>query len=130
MSGVPFILVCDDTKNIAMSLVFILQSAGYRSQAVSTAMDCVSVARRERPNLIIMDIMMPGMDGAMASELMKESPELATIPVILLSAMPEDEVQEKAQSSGAAGYLLKPFKKDTILQLIRKFVPAAPPAKA
>ena len=130
MSGLPFILVCDDTKNIATSIVFILQSGGYRAQAVSAAMDCVAVARKDRPALIIMDIMMPGMDGAMASELMKENPELASIPIILLSAMPEDEVQEKAQASGAAGYLLKPFKKDTLLGIVRKFVPSAPPKEA
>lgn len=119
----PFVLVCDDTRNIADAVVFTLQRAGYRAQAAYAALDCVAVARWDRPALILMDIMMPGMDGAMASELMKSYPELEGIPVLLLSAMPEADLRVRAQESGAVGYLCKPFKKEVLLETVRSWVP-------
>ena len=136
MSNAPLILVCDDTKNIAQSIVFMLQGAGYRAEWAPDAMTCVGRARKERPALILMDIMMPGMDGAMASELMGQYPELEGIPVVLLSAMPEDEVRAKAHEAGAVDFLCKPFKKDTLLGTVRRWAPdpvsstSTPPAVA
>lgn len=118
MATKPFVLVCDDTRAIAQSIVFMLQGAGYRAQAVECALDCVAVARKDTPDLIIMDIMMPGMDGATASGLMKDVPEIEGVPVVLLSAMPEDQVQIRAEDAGAAGYLLKPYRKDALLQTV------------
>jgi two-component system alkaline phosphatase synthesis response regulator PhoP len=114
----PFVLVCDDTRAIAQSIVFMLQGAGYRAQAVECALDCVAVARKDTPDLIIMDIMMPGMDGATASGLMKDVPEIEGVPVVLLSAMPEDHVKVRAEDAGAAGYLLKPYRKDVLLKTV------------
>jgi CheY-like chemotaxis protein len=132
MNQPPLILVCDDMKNIAQSIIFILQGAGYRAQWAPAALECLHMARKERPGLILMDIMMPGMDGAMASELMGQNPELEGIPVVLLSAMPEDEVRAKAHEAGAVDFLCKPFKKDTLLATIRRWAPdpSVPPAVA
>ena len=136
MNQPPLILVCDDTKNIAQSIVYLLQGAGYRAQWAAAALECVHMARKDQPCLILMDIMMPGMDGAMASELMGQYPELSGIPVVLLSAMPEDEVRAKAHDAGAVDFLCKPFKKDTLLGTVRRWAPdpiptsSAPPAVA
>ena len=124
MSQTPMILVCDDNKNIANSVVIMLQAGGYRATAVNNAMDAVSTARKEHPALLIIDIMMPGMDGAMASDLMRDNAELANMPIILLSAMPEEEVRAKAEEAGVAGYLTKPFKKDQLLAIAAKFAKA------
>ncbi|HZF00195.1 MAG TPA: response regulator [Planctomycetota bacterium] len=118
MNTKPFVLVCDDTRAIAHSIVFMLQNAGYRAQAVNSALDCVAVARRDTPALIIMDIMMPGMDGATASGLMQDVPEIEGVPVLLLSAMPEDQVKVRAEDAGACGYLLKPYRKDVLLKTV------------
>ena len=119
MDTKPFVLVCDDTRAIANAIVFMLQGAGYRAQAVDAALDCVALARKDTPDLIIMDIMMPGMDGATATGLMKDVPEIDGIPVILLSAMPEDQVRICAEDAGAAGFLLKPYRKETLLNVVR-----------
>lgn len=120
MENKPFILVCDDTRAIRESLVVILNHAGYRSAGVDSALDCVAVARRDHPDMIIMDIMMPGMDGATASGLMKDAPEIAGIPVVLLSAMPEEQVKIKAEDAGAMGYLLKPYRKNVLLECVER----------
>jgi CheY-like chemotaxis protein len=129
MSDAPLVLVCDDTRPIAASIVLLLQSAGYRAQPSGDALDAVSIARKDRPALILMDIMMPGLDGATASELMREYPELEGIPIVLLSAMPEEEVRTRAQACGAVGYLLKPFRKGGLLETVRRWVPDPLPAK-
>ena len=120
MDNKPFILVCDDTRAIRESLVVILNHAGYRAVGVDSALDCVSVARRDHPDMIIMDIMMPGMDGATASGLMKDAPEISGIPVVLLSAMPEDQVKVRAEDAGAMGYLLKPYRKNVLLECVER----------
>jgi CheY-like chemotaxis protein len=122
MEKKPFVLVCDDTRAIRESLVVILSHAGYRAVGVDSALDCVAVARKEHPDMIIMDIMMPGMDGATASGLMKDVPEIAGIPVVLLSAMPEDQVKVRAEDAGAAGYLLKPYRKSVLLQCVERCI--------
>ena len=119
----PFILVCDDTKNIAQSILLMLQAEGYRALAAVSALECVAMARKEKPSLILMDIMMPGMDGAMACEAMRDHEELSGIPIVLLSAMPEDEVRARAEECGAKGYLTKPFSKRSLLEGVGKHVP-------
>ena len=120
MENKPFILVCDDSRAIRESLVVILNHAGYRASGVDSALDCVSVARKEHPDMIIMDIMMPGMDGATASGLMKDAPEIAGIPVVLLSAMPEEQVKIRAEDAGVAGYMLKPYRKNVLLECVER----------
>ena len=127
METKPFILVCDDNRAIRESLVVILNHAGYRALAVENALDCVAMARRGRPDMIIMDIMMPGMDGATASGLLKDVPEIQGTPVVLLSAMPEDLVRAKAEEAGAEDYLLKPYRKETLLQCVKRCVSDALP---
>ena len=122
METKPFVLICDDNRAIANALVYMLQNAGYRAQAVNAALDCVAIARKDTPALIIMDIMMPGMDGATASGLMKDVPEIEGVPVLLLSAMAEDQVQIRAEEAGAAGYLLKPYRKDVLLEVVRRCI--------
>lgn len=119
----PFVLVCDDNDAIGKSIVFFLQRAGYRAQAVTSALDCVAVARQDPPDLIVMDIMMPGMDGATASGLMRELPGIADVPIVFLSAMSEEQVKGRALDVGAADYLLKPFRKNLLLEVIQRCIP-------
>ena len=116
----PLILVCDDTANIAQLISYHLQAEGYKVHLTSTALEAFSLARKEPPSLILMDVMMPGMDGAMASELMHDAPGLGGVPVVLVSAMPEDELRDRAQACGVQGYLTKPFTKQTLLDTVRK----------
>lgn len=128
MSQPPFILVCDDNQPIARSIVFLLERAGYRAQAVSSVLDCVAVARQTPPSLILMDVMMPGMDGATATELMKDIPGVESVPIVLVSALPEALLKERAREAGAADYLPKPFRKDRLLDVVHCCTAAPAPA--
>jgi CheY-like chemotaxis protein len=129
MSQPPLILVCDDSQNIARLIEVVLQGCGYRVQVVHSALDAVAAARQEAPALLIMDIMMPGMDGATASDHMRYHAELSGIPIVLLSAMTEEEVRSKAEATGAAGWLTKPFKKAMLLGMAARIV-GAPAVRA
>ena len=129
METKPLILVCDDNKSISQLIVFVLQKAGYRSQAVGTALDCVALARRSKPDVILMDIVMPGMDGATASGLMKDIPELVGTPIVLLSAMPQEQVKDRLEDTDVKGYLTKPFRIGDVLDLVKHCLSLRPALK-
>ncbi|HYF00447.1 MAG TPA: response regulator [Planctomycetota bacterium] len=127
MCPAPAILVCDDSRSILQAVSMILRLAGYRVLETSDAIEAVGLARREHPAVILMDVMMPGLSGDVAAGVLHDEPDLSTIPVVLLSALPEDELREHVRSTGAAGYITKPFRKDDLLKCISRW---APPAKA
>jgi two-component system cell cycle response regulator DivK len=129
MTTKPLILVCDDNRAISQLLVFVLERSGYRAHAVASALDCVAAARRDRPDLILMDIMMPGMDGATASGLMKDVPELQGVSILLLSAMSRDQIQERMNDANVNGFLQKPFRMEDLLELVRNSLPLPEPLK-
>lgn len=124
------ILVVDDNMAIANVVAHTLAQGGYAVETADSAMDAVAVARRERPDLILMDIMMPGLEGSVASGLMKESDELRDIPIVLMSAMSEEEIRIRAADAGAAGILAKPFRKDRLIEVVRRCLCLAASAAA
>jgi len=125
MTRKPYILICDDNKPIGKSILLLLETAGYRGVAVHSALDCVAVARQSPPDLILMDIMMPGMDGATAADLMRDVPGINHVPIVFLSAMPEEEVRKRALEVEAADYLLKPFTKSRLLDVVQRTIGTA-----
>jgi DNA-binding response OmpR family regulator len=117
----PKILVIDDEKGIAMALRFTLQGAGY---IVISAVDGVSGMEKafsELPDAILLDLVLPKLNGFLVLEGLKQNEETRTIPVIVLSARADEEDIRKARSLGASEYLVKPVKSAELLQLI-KFV--------
>ena len=82
--------------------------------------EALEVARRERPGLVIMDAMMPKMDGFTALRLLKQEPATSAIPVIMLTANPHKFSREEAESSGATVFLTKPFSPTQLLEEIRR----------
>jgi len=118
------VLIIDDDPVFARLLEVDLQVAGY---AVSTARDGykgIEAARKGRPDLIIMDIMMPGMDGHKTSELLKKSHLTADIPIIYVTAKDGLLDEELAMELGADFFLKKPYEPDVLLSHIRKSLQA------
>jgi CheY-like chemotaxis protein len=119
MNETPLILVVDDDPRIAAAIGLALRSTGLRVLTAPDALEAVSLARLTRPSAILMDVMMPGMEGSVAAALMKDSEELRDIPIILVSAMPEEELLSRAAEVGAAGAVSKPFRKVDLLRALR-----------
>lgn len=121
MNRAPLILVCDDDRTIQSVIRMLLEAAGYRVQTAGTALEGIGLARREKPDLILMDIVMPDFDGAAVSGLLREIPSFSAIPVVLLSALPRDEILERMQETGAVGFLEKPFRRKHLLEVVHRW---------
>lgn len=103
------ILVVDDEPDILSLLVYQLSREGYR---VSTAVDgrsALSTAREERPDVVVLDLMLPGVDGYEVLRTLREDDDTSDIPVILLTARREEEERVRGFRFGADDYVTKPF---------------------
>ncbi len=121
------ILVIEDHEDNRRIMNFTLSAAGFEMIEAVTGDEGVAMAESERPDLILMDIQLPGIDGYEATRLIKAKPALRHIPIIVVTsyALSGDEV--KAKEAGCNAYLAKPFRPRELLAKVREFVPEAPP---
>ena len=108
-------LVEDNPVNRRLA-VFLLRSQGYQVREASTAKEAVEMLNAEIPDLIVMDIQLPGMDGLEVTRKLKEHPATADIPVIAVTSYAMQGDREKALAAGCAGYVTKPIDKNTFIQ--------------
>ena len=112
------ILAVDDEPHILKLVSFSLKSGGFEVLEASDGLSAIEVARAEQPDLILMDVMMPVLDGYEACRRLKESPETKDIPVVMLTAKTQLTEQQTGLDSGAAHYICKPFTpKDLVAQV-------------
>jgi len=114
----PKILVVEDDPGIWELLGRQLRSAGYETVYAFDAVTAVKVARDERPDLIVLDIGLPGGDGFVIMERLRALPALCAVPVIVLSARVEEPHPTRALELGAAAFLGKPYKREQLIELI------------
>ena len=116
------ILVVDDSAdNVAMISLF-LQQQGYRVVTASNGEDAITVATQMMPNLILMDINLPNLDGLGATRRIRENDALREIPVVAITAFGTEGFQRAAYDVGVAGYLTKPIDLDIMNQLIARLL--------
>ncbi len=114
-SFVPYILVVDDQPINASCLKAIFDDCGYRVSTCHRGCEVMASVGRDRPDLILLDIMMPEMDGYQVCALLKASPETASIPVIFITALKEIDSVIKCFDLGGADYIIKPFNQLEVL---------------
>ncbi|GAC1437261.1 MAG: hypothetical protein NVSMB65_11500 [Chloroflexota bacterium] len=103
------ILVVDDEPDILLLLDQHLQDDGYATLTAATGTEAIALARGQRPDLILLDVMMPGMSGFDVCNLLRDSPETRDIPVIFLTAVAETPKKVMGLRLGAEDYVTKPF---------------------
>lgn len=103
------ILVVDDEPDILSLLVYHLSREGYRVSTAVNGPGAISTARTELPDLIILDLMLPGMDGYEALKRLREDDRTGVVPIILLTARREEEERVRGFEVGADDYITKPF---------------------
>ena len=113
------ILVVDDEKDATDLLTYQLEAGGYEVAAVNQPREALGQTRRFQPELILLDIMMPDMNGYQLCERLKEDPQLAAIPVVFLTARGEPEDRVRGLESGVDDYIAKPFHARELLLRIR-----------
>ncbi len=133
------ILVVEDNETTMKLTTLVLQGAGHTVLRALNAEIGLTLARTAQPDLILMDILLPGMDGLTATALLKADPATAAIPIIALAAMLTKDDENKSMLAGCDAYIAKPFRRqqlqaaieDLLLasiqdQLLKSGPPAAP----
>jgi len=119
------ILIAEDEQDIRTLITFTLQFAGHDVVAFKDGQEALENAEQESPDLIMMDVRMPRMDGYTACRNMKTNPLIADIPVVFLSAKGQEAEINIGYEAGAEEYLLKPFAPDDLThrvnELLQKF---------
>ena len=113
------VLVVDDNEDSIRIIETILRSAGFEVSVAKDGKQGIEVAEASAPELIILDIMMPVMDGVEALEKLRASPKTSRIPVILLTAKAQDEDVIAGYQTGADYYMTKPFTAKQLLYGVR-----------
>jgi len=118
------ILAVDDEKHILRLVQINLEKAGYEVLTGTNGREALEMVRAEKPDLVVMDVMMPEMDGFEALQKLKADPELAEIPVIMLTAKAQDADVFHGWQSGADLYLTKPFNPTELLTFVKRILDA------
>ncbi|HJX63447.1 MAG TPA: response regulator [Polyangia bacterium] len=112
------ILIIEDNATNMTLAVFLLQFGGYTVLSATDAEAGLTLARDERPDLILMDIQLPGMDGLQATALLKRDEATRAIPVIALTALAMKGDEERIRAAGCDGYIAKPMRHQEFLATI------------
>jgi CheY-like chemotaxis protein len=117
------VLVVDDTVDNLVIISLHLQQSGYRVVTATDGEEAIKVATLTHPDLILMDISMPGLDGLGATRKIREHPTLRPVPVIAVTAFTTEGFQRAAYDAGMEGYLTKPIDFERLNDLIRSLLP-------
>ena len=114
------VLICDDDPAILRVLQVNLEVEGYETLLAHHGEEALKVAGAEHPDLIILDIMMPRMDGYETCLALKADPDTKAIPVVFLSAKAQDSDIAKGKTYEVEDYLTKPFDPDTLIEVVER----------
>lgn len=116
------ILVVDDSADNVAMISLALQQQGYRVVTASNGEDAVTVAMHTLPNLILMDINLPTLDGLGATRRILDTDTLREVPIVAITAFGTEGFQRAAYDAGVSGYLTKPIDLDRMHQLIARLI--------
>lgn len=114
------ILVTDDDPSLRYIMRFGLSRSGMTVFEAVDGLDALKKVEQYRPDVILMDIMMPDMDGITTCRLIRQNPDNAMIPIIMLSASSKDKIVDECYSAGASGFLHKPVPLADLLKTVEK----------
>jgi CheY-like chemotaxis protein len=115
------LIVDDDPRNVRL-LEAILGAAGYRTDQATSGEECLRKVAESKPDLILLDVMMPGTGGLEVCRLLESSPETRSIPVIMVTALSDREDHERAIEAGADDFVTKPIDKGVLLLRVRSLL--------
>ncbi len=116
------VLVIEDEENILLSLQFVLERAGYQVHSARTGQEGLCAIRRDRPDLVILDLMLPDISGYEVCQQARRDPSLAAMPILVLTARAQEAEREKGLDVGATEYVTKPFRVSDLLGRVRRLL--------
>ena len=121
MAGETILVVEDNPLNLEL-ISDILEAHGYRVQAATSGAEAIKMVDAEKPDLILMDIQLPGLDGLTITGMIKEKPGNHDLPIIALTAHAMRGDEEKAKEAGCDGYISKPIDTRAVPKTVRDFL--------
>jgi CheY-like chemotaxis protein len=112
------ILIVEDDRDLSRLVAEVLESAGYRTAIAANGYEALKQLQTNTPDLILLDMMMPGMDGWQFREEQRKLPAMASIPVVTVTA--DGDARGKAAAIRAAGYVAKPISVDSLLDEVER----------
>ena len=127
MNEKPYILIVDDDPDIIEGILMILETQPYRLETARDGKQCMEVIEKEVPDLVILDLLMPRMDGWGVIREMRSTPKYASVPILILSTVIEDASHrryelETGMSMDIQGYVQKPAKPANLLQRVENIL--------
>jgi twitching motility two-component system response regulator PilH len=119
----PTILIADDTPSEAALMASVVRQLGHVAQTVADGETCLATAKSLKPALILLDVVMPKLDGFNTCRKLKKDPELANTPVIMVTSKNQDSDKFWGEKQGANRYVTKPFTPETLADAIKAFLP-------
>jgi CheY-like chemotaxis protein len=113
------VLIVDDDETMRQLILATLRDSPYRVLIACDGEEALAVARAHRPDLVLLDVIMPKRDGLAVCRQLKADPETAAIAIVMLTAQAQPEDRAAAQAAGADGYLTKPFRPFELLRRVR-----------
>lgn len=126
-SEAPLVLVAEDHDDSRVIATRVLEHAGFRVIEATRGDNALSLAHKQKPDLILMDISMPGMDGWTATELLKADPDTAHILILIVTAYAFRGDREIAEKVGSDGYLTKPLSPSYLVRAVKDALASPPP---
>lgn len=120
--GKKKILIVDDEKDLVETVVFQLEEAGYEAITAYDGAEGLDKARKVKPDLIILDLMLPKMDGYKVCGLLKSDSRYAKIPIIMFTAKAQESDVNLGKEVGADAYITKPFEQEILLGKIKELL--------
>lgn len=118
----PKILIVDDDITITELMKALVKMEGHEPTTVNDSLQALEIAKSTEPDLITLDLMMPGLTGFELCKLLHDDPKFTNTPIVIVSAKDDPESKEQAMQAGATDYLTKPFGLDEFLNKINPFV--------
>lgn len=120
----PTVLVADDDAKTVALLTTLLEARGYRIVTARSGEEALSLVRSERPQLVVLDVLTPAVDGASVCRAIRADVELAELPVVFLGNLQEEDLRRRADEAGASDYLQKPIDDNRLILLARTYIGA------
>ncbi|MDW7740303.1 MAG: response regulator [Bacillota bacterium] len=117
------VLLVEDEKNVILGVRTCLDAVGYQVDIVEDGEEALKYIGREKPDLILLDLLLPKVDGFEVLKVIKGNPETSEIPVIVLTAKAEEEDRQRVMDLGANNYMTKPFKPQELWDLLKHYLP-------
>ena len=122
MENKKTILVVDDEAELRNVLVMRLSNSGYETIEAGNGKDAINIAKEKKPDLIILDIMMPDMDGMSASQQLKDNESTKDIPIIFLTGLQDKDSEQTDHLSGDNIIFAKPYNSNELLVVVKKLI--------